>query len=405
MPEDEPFATDPTDSVDGAVLTRNIVAFGRFLRRLGLAVDPGQTRLFLEGLERVGISSRRDVKAVGRTVFVRRREEVPLYDAAFDLFWRRSMTGAGASGRLPRIRQQAWRESGTPIGADSTGSPRGDTVDVVSPRSASDLEVLRTADFADMTADESRDAESMISALRPRLPLRPSRRRTVARRGERLAMRQLMRRSSSTGGEPLIWRWLRRRVRPRPIVLVADISGSMERYSRFLMKFGHTLARLGAPVEVFVFGTRLTRVTRELRVRNPDAALRLVGRTVVDWDGGTRIGESLRALNRRWVRRTIRSGAIVIIASDGWERGDPALLAREMEILHRSCHRLIWLDPLASREGFEPTALGLQAALPHVDAFLPCASIASLEELAAKLVSPTLGNQSFSRPRSGRKYA
>jgi uncharacterized protein with von Willebrand factor type A (vWA) domain len=168
-------------------------------------------------------------------------------------------------------------------------------------------------------------------------------------------------------------------------VLVCDISGSMERYSRFMLRFAHALHRSGAPLEVFVFGTRLTRITRQLQVRSPTAALRQVASKVVDWNGGTRIGESLHELNRRWVRRTVRSGAVVLLVSDGWERGDPAVLAREMGTLRRSCHRLLWIDPLAARPGFEPVTVGLQAALPFVDEFVPAASVASLEELAARL--------------------
>jgi uncharacterized protein with von Willebrand factor type A (vWA) domain len=168
-------------------------------------------------------------------------------------------------------------------------------------------------------------------------------------------------------------------------VLICDISGSMERYSRFLLRFAHTLARSGAPLEVFVFGTRLTRITRQLRVQSGDEALRRVAGSVVDWSGGTRIGESLRELNLRWVRRAVSSSSVVLLISDGWERGDPALLSREMARLQRSCHRLVWLDPLASRAGFEPATLGLQAALPYVDEFLPCANITSLENLGVML--------------------
>jgi len=250
---------------------------------------------------------------------------------------------------------------------------------------ASREERLRTADFADLTPDETRDAAAMLAALRPALPLRPSRRRRLDRGGGRLAARIMLRRSLATGGEPLDWRWLRRKSRPRPIALVCDISGSMERYSRLLLRFAHALARSGAPVEVFVFGTRLTRITRELRLRDADAALRRVAVKVVDWSGGTRIGASLRELNRRWVRRTIKSGALVLLVSDGWERDDPALLARELATLQRSCHRLIWLDPLAGRPGFEPVTQGLLAALPHVDEFVPCGNVASLEELAWRL--------------------
>jgi uncharacterized protein with von Willebrand factor type A (vWA) domain len=170
-------------------------------------------------------------------------------------------------------------------------------------------------------------------------------------------------------------------------VLITDVSGSMERYSRLLLRFAHTLSQSGAPVEVFVFATRLTRITRELRLRDADAALKRVGGAVLDWNGGTRIGASLEELNRRWVRRSIRSGAVVLLASDGWERGDPALLAREMARLRRSCYRLYWLDPLAGQPGFAPEVAGLRAALPHVDALLPCASVATLERLATVLAA------------------
>jgi uncharacterized protein with von Willebrand factor type A (vWA) domain len=197
----------------------------------------------------------------------------------------------------------------------------------------------------------------------------------------------MLRGALASGGETLRWIWLRRASRPRPLVLVCDISGSMERYSRFLLRFSHALRRSGAPTEVFVFGTRLTRITRQLSLRTADAALRRVAERVVDWNGGTRIGESLRELNQRWVRRSVRSGAIVLLVSDGWERGDPALLAREMATLQRSCHRLIWLDPLAGRPGFEPATVGLRAALPYIDQLVPCATVASLEEMAKRLVA------------------
>jgi uncharacterized protein with von Willebrand factor type A (vWA) domain len=353
--------------------------------------------LFLEALQLTGLTHRADAKAAGRAVFVRRREELAPYDAAFDMFWRRSTVKGGVSPRLVRMRQQTPRASGDPA-AEAETPTESEQVNVVAPAAASDSEVLRTADFADLTTEEAHDVEAMLSALRPSLPMRRSRRRIIAKHGGHLAMRYMMRRALQTGGEPVEWRWLRRAARPRPIVLVADISGSMERYSRFLMRFGHGLARSGAPVEVFVFATRLTRITRELRVRSPDMALENVARKVVDWDGGTRIGESVRTLNKRWVRRTIRSGAIVLIASDGWERGDPELLGREMATLRRSCHRLIWLNPLADRPGFEPTTGGLQAALPHVDAFLPCATVASLEELATGLAELSFGDHPWPNP-------
>jgi uncharacterized protein with von Willebrand factor type A (vWA) domain len=367
-------------------LIGNIVLFGRMLRRAALSVDADQTRRFADVLALLGFDRRDDVKAAGRAVFVRRREERAVYDAAFDLFWRPSTARGAVSTALPRLRQKERSPTDVAFGPDAP--PEIDVTDAVDDTArvgASVREALRTADFAELTPAEARDAAAMLAALRPRLPLRPSRRRRPGRRGKRLAARAMLRTSLGTGGEPLAWRFWQRSLRPRPIVLVCDISGSMERYSRFLLRFAHALARSGAPVEVFVFGTRLTRITRELRVRDPDAALQGVARKVVDWSGGTRIGASLRELNRRWVRRTIRSGAVVIIVSDGWERDDPAQLAREMATLRRSCRRLIWLDPLAGRPGFEPSTQGLRAALPHVDEFVACANIASLEHFAERL--------------------
>lgn len=366
-------------------LAGNIVLFGRMLRRAGLSIDADQTRRFADVVALLGVDRRGDVKAAGRAVFVRRREERAVYDAAFDLFWRRSTTLDGATDRLPRLRQQEGPRADVSLGPDAPGVDVTEVVDDTARLGASVREQLRTADFAELTPAEGRDAAAMLAALRPRLPLRASRRPRPARRGRRLAARLMLRTSLATGGEPLAWRFLERGIRPRPIVLVCDISGSMERYSRFLLRFAHALARSGAPVEVFVFGTRLTRITRELRLRDPDAALARVASKVVDWSGGTRIGASLHELNSRWVRRTVRSCAVVMLVSDGWERDDPARLGREMATLARSCHRLIWLDPLAGRPGFEPSTQGLVAALPYVDEFVACANVAALEQLAERL--------------------
>jgi len=376
----------PDRELSGNDLIGNVVLFGRMLRRAGLSVDAEQTPRFADALALVGFDHRGDVKAAGRAVFVRRREERAVYDAAFDLFWRRHTAMGGVSADLPRLRQQEGPQADVRLGPEA--QPGVDVTEVVEQGArvgASDLERLRSADFAELTPAEARDASAMLAALKPRLPLRPSRRRAVGRRGKSVAPRLMLRKSLGAGGEPIVWRFWHRRTRKRPVALVCDISGSMERYSRFLLRFAHALARSGSPVEVFVFGTRLTRITRELRVRDPDAALRRVAHKVVDWSGGTRIGASLHELNRRWVRRAIRSAAVVIIVSDGWERDDPARLSREMATLARSCHRLIWLDPLAGRPGFEPATQGLLAALPYVDEFLPCSSVASLEALARGL--------------------
>jgi uncharacterized protein len=365
--------------------TFNLMEFGRLLRQAGLDVDPGQTTTFLRALSLIGLDDRGDVRVAGRAIFVRRFEDRALYDAAFDLFWRRAEGSHRLDRQLPRIRQSEQPRPASGL-ADETGSAASQEVTTtVATRAASARELLRTVDFAALTPAESRDAEAMLAALRPRLPLRRGRRNRLERAGHRPAARFMLRGALAHGGETLRWRWLRRAPRPRPIVLVCDISGSMERYSRFMLRFAHTMRRSGAPVEVFVFATRLTRITRQLSFRTADAAIRRVAERVVDWSGGTRIGESLRELNQRWVRRTVRSGAVVLLVSDGWERGEPELLAREMARLRRSCHRLIWLDPLASRPGFTPATVGLRAALPYVDELVPCATVASLEEMAQRL--------------------
>jgi uncharacterized protein with von Willebrand factor type A (vWA) domain len=370
--------------IDGTAITANVMEFGRLLRKAGLDVDPGQTATFLRALTLIGLDARSDVRVAGRTIFVRRAEDRPVFDAAFDLFWRRSGLPGSLNEQLPRLRQSENRRA--PAGNLESAADH-EPVAMVSARAASSRELLRTADFARITPAELRDAEAMLAALRPRLAMRRGRRNRLDRTGHRPAARSMLRGALASGGETLRWRWLRRVRRPRPIVLVCDISGSMERYSRYMLRFAHALRRSGAPVEVFVFATRLTRITRQLGPRTPDAALRRVAEKVVDWHGGTRIGESLRELNRRWVRRSVRSGAIVLVVSDGWERGDSALLAQEMATLRRSCHRLIWLDPLAGRPGFAPETVGLRAVMPYVDELIPCSSIASLEEMAQRLAS------------------
>jgi len=371
---------------EAGTLLDNVVTFGRLLRRAGLAVGPEQTRTFAAALARVGFDRKRVTRAAGRAIYVRRRDEREIFDRAFDLFWRRHAPLDGAP-LLPRIRQSSARPPTFPAPAAAGADTAIDTGPTrATPAAASEAERIRHADFASLTAAELHDAARMIDRIRPTLPTRRSRRWVSTRgRGRRPARARMLRSALATGGEPLRWLAQDHPRRVRPIALVLDISGSMERYSRLLLRFAHSLGLAGARTETFVFGTRLTRITRELRTRDPDSALERVGARVVDWNGGTRIGESLHELNRRWVRRTIRSGAIVLIASDGWERGDPEALGIEMALLRRSCYRLYWLNPLVGRPGFAPAVAGLKAALPHVDALLPCGSVASLEALAVTL--------------------
>jgi len=378
-------ATGPA-AVDGGALVANAIDFGRLLRRAGIGADAGSTRDFLRALALIGFDRRDEVKAAGRAVFVRRHDEIAIYDAAFDLFWRRRASGLPGPGLPMAVIRRRPDRRGAGLDAGNEPEVTGDkTLLSVAVATASAAELLRTVDFARLSPAEEREAAAMIEALRPALPVRRTRRGEPAPRGVRPASRAMLRRALATGGAPVEWLWVRRRVQPRPIVFICDISGSMERYSRFLLRFAHALGRAGARTESFVFGTRMTRITRQLRHRDVDAALARVAASVVDWSGGTRIGQALRELNVRWARRTIRSGAVVIVVSDGWERGDPAVLAEEMARLQRSCWRLIWLDPLAGTPGFAPLTAGLRAALPYVDDFLPCHDVASLERFAALL--------------------
>ncbi len=392
-------------AVDGRRLLAQAVGFGRALRRSGLQVDLGAEIDFARALDVVDLGDRRDVKAAGAAVFVRRRDDRPVYDAVFDRFWRAkfSLPPDWPAGPMERVEggepgdmepESAERGEQRPEGADDLfrallpadddselGSETGDEV-VISPDAYSHAEALRHRDFDRMTPAELRDAERLVDLLEPRLELRRTRRYELHPHGRRIAARAMFRRSTSTGGEIVNWVWRRQQRRPRPIVVLCDISGSMERHSRLLLRFIQALASSSAVhTESFVFGTRLTRVTRLLRDRDRDRALSRVAESVNDWAGGTRIGESFREFNLKWARRTLRSSGVVIVVSDGWDRGDPALVEAETARLRRSCHRLVWLNPLAGTAGYQPLAAGMRAAFPYIDDFLPAGSIASLERL------------------------
>lgn len=248
-------------------------------------------------------------------------------------------------------------------------------------------ERIRTKAFERMTPQELREAERAIDRMLVSLPVRRTRRWQLHKGGRHVAQRQMMRRNLATGGDPLTWLWRRHRTEPRSVVLLCDISGSMERHARLLLRFGHALARSEVRTESFVFGTRLTRITAQLRHRDPDRALDRVSAAVADWSGGTRIGGSFREFNQRWARRVLRTSGIVIVISDGWDRGDPAVVGEETARLRRNCRRLIWLNPLAGSKEYRPLAAGMAAAYPHVDVFLPGHDLASLQSLAEILAS------------------
>jgi uncharacterized protein len=399
----------PARPLDGSRLLRRAVGFGRALRRSGLAIDIGAAVDFARALEVVDIADREQVHAAGATVFVRRKDDLLPYDAVFDEYWRRriALGGDDGEGELPLETPDAGEGEpsteppvgderiersedlhGTPVpGEEDEATEEGEAdLSAMSPDAYSRLEALRHRDFDRMTAAELRDAERLVDLLVPRLEQRRTRRYELHPHGRRLAPRAMFRRNLATGGEIVEWVWRRPTHRPRPLVVICDISGSMERHSRLLLRFIQALsASSSVRTESFVFGTRLTRVTRVLRDRDRDRALTRVSETVTDWAGGTRIGESFREFNRKWSRRSLRSSGVAIVISDGWDRGDPALVATETARLRRSCHRLIWLNPLAGTAGYQPLAAGMRAAFPYIDDFLPAGTVASLERLGEVL--------------------
>ena len=366
----------------------NVLLFGRLLRRAGLPVH--HTRLIdaVRALEWIGVRRRDDVRATLLALLVHRREDIARFDAAFALFFR---DHAGASSELalfslgerPRVIVKPTPGAGATavefedVSADDT-SAHGRVVGAYSP-----VGVSRTKDFADFSPAELEHARTLLARLPWRLGSRRTRRWERAGRAA-VDLRPLLRRSM-TRGEFIDLAYRRRRTAPRPIIFIGDVSGSMERYSRVLMHFVYGLARHVRHVESFVFSTTLTRITHRVAERGSERALAAVIRGVTDWGGGTRIGDSLRVFNTHWGRRVMRHGPVVLLVSDGWDRGDPQVLARELARVRRNCRRLIWLNPLLGSAHYEPLTRGMQAALPYVDDFLPAHNLASLEQLAQHL--------------------
>jgi len=382
--------------VHGDRFLRNALLFSRTLRRAGLAADLPAVLDFTRALELIDIGDREEVKAAGASLFVRRREEVAPYGEIFDRFWRRHgfrETMAPEAPEVPTVEEEGPSEGEGRLGdreasaAEADEQP-GEEVEgqvAVAPDAYSYDEALRHRDFDKMTAAELREAARLIDRIVPRLATRRTRRWELHPHGRIPAPRAMFRRNLGTGGELSTWLWRRPVRQPRSIVLICDISGSMERHARLLLRFGQALARSRVRTEAFVFGTRLTRVTRQLRGRDPDLALARVSATVTDWSGGTRIGASFREFNQRWARRALRTSGVVIVVSDGWDRGSAELVGEESARLRRNCHRLIWLNPLAGAPGYQPLAAGMAAAYPFIDDFLPAHDIASLERLGRLL--------------------
>jgi uncharacterized protein with von Willebrand factor type A (vWA) domain len=385
------------------MILRRLLAFGRLLRRLGIDVHVGRLIDVTEALQHIDLGSREEVYHTCRALLVHRHDQLLVFDRAFDLFWR--SRDATVERALQPARDAVDVERGLEPARDTVDverrlEPARDAVDVergLQPArhpggskeqdpaySWSDIGTLAEKDFGEFSPDE----EARARAALDRLVWTPGERRTrrwIPGRGSRVDLRRALARSLRTGGDVVKLPRRTRRIRPRPLVLLCDISGSMERYSRMLLHFAHALTRRDPQVEAFLFSTQLTRVTLQLRGRRLREAVSAVSRSVPDWSGGTRIGGAIREFHQHWTRRTLRGSSVVLLISDGWDRGDPSMLRDQIARLQRSCHRLIWLNPLIGTVGYEPLTRGLQAALPFVDDFLPARTLTNLADLAVHL--------------------
>lgn len=382
-----------TPLATGGALLHNLILFGRVLRGLGMDVNPGRVMDLANALSLIQIGHKQDFFYAAQSLLVHRREDLALFKDAFELFWvdpcdravLRSAREDEAPFTRPKFAPPPLKEPSAPDAEPTDREPAEDRLVIETTYAPSDREVLRQKDFSRLTDEEVQTIKAMMSGLLWHPGLRRTR-RLIPGKGTMLDLRRTLRRNIKHGGELLRFTYRRPKFKLRPLVIIADISGSMERYTRLLLHFIYLLtAGLARGVETFVFSTHLTRITHPLRQRSVDRALRDVSRAVTDWSGGTRIGETLKTFNFAWARRVLRSSSVVLIISDGWDRGDPQLLAREMARLQRSCHRLIWLNPLLGSADYQPLARGMQAALPYVDDFLPVHNLASLEDLTDHL--------------------
>jgi uncharacterized protein with von Willebrand factor type A (vWA) domain len=391
----------------GDAVVRKLVTFGRVLREAGVEVGPGRVQDALRALDCVDLRRRDEVHAALACTLVARRDDLEVFDRAFRAWFERDPTRLDA--RRPELGIGIDQLAPPPpptasAGGDDEGEPdeEQEQPDVIAAFSAD--ERLRERDFSTLTRDELLRLRRLMDRLVRVLPTRPSRRLETAPSGAALAPRETLRRAMRREGEPIERAFRRPKRVERRVVFLCDVSGSMEPYSRALVLFLQAAVAAGRKVEAFTFGTRLTRLTPHLGGYDPEASLVRASRAVPDWAGGTRIGEALKAFNDLYGRRGLTRGAIVVIASDGWERGDVTLLREEMARLRRRCHAIIWVNPLKGSEGYEPLAGGMAAALPYVDVFLPGHSLAALESLADALRAAG-GRRSEVRPATLRRAA
>ena len=375
-------------------LAENILYFARALRAAGIPVGPGAVLDALEALKTAGVGTREDFYWTLHAVFVKRHEHTILFDQAFRIFFRRrgyiDQLIAMMMPQAPASAPQAPQAGATRIhealysGLDDKLKKERE-IELDARLTVSDREVLQKKDFAQMTSAEIAKAKEAMKRLV--LPLAEVRTRRLAphMHGHVIDIRRTLRASMKGGGDFIDLRFIGPKTKPPPIVALLDISGSMSQYSRIFLHFLHALTDARKRVSTFLFGTRLTNVTRALRERDPDDALASCSAAVPDWSGGTRIASSLRAFNKLWARRVLTQGAIVLLITDGLERDADDTLAFEIDRLHRSCRRLIWLNPLLRFEGFEARARGIKTMLPYVDEFRPIHNLELMTELVAAL--------------------
>lgn len=373
-----------------------LIGFGRELRHRGLSVGTGRIVTFCRSAAALGALDRTGLYWAGRSSLISRPEDAQAFDAAFDEWFREGIRieldlgthvpGAGIERDLDELQGLTVEEDRVVAkewhALDESDEPEGEAaIRIV----ASAVELLREKSFADLTEEERLRVARVIRRLAVVVPRRRTRRFRPAPGGARFDVRRTLRRSLRTQGEPFHRAWRDRGVRTRPLVLILDVSGSMSPYARALLQFAFAAMAAGRRVEVFCFGTRLTRVTRTLKTTDPDRAMHEIGRQVADWEGGTRIGASLKTLLDEWGQRAALRGSVAVICSDGLERGEPELLRVQMARLRRLAHRVVWVNPLKGSPRYEPLARGMAAALPSIDVFLPGHNLESLEELSSAL--------------------
>tara|TARA_Y100001960_G_C14741607_1_gene863333 strand:- start:693 stop:1922 length:1230 start_codon:yes stop_codon:yes gene_type:complete len=382
--------------VEQGRFAQNIMHFGRILRAAGLPIGPGKIIDATRAVEAAGITSRDDFYWTLHAVFVNRRDQREIFDQAFHVFWRNpQILERMMSLILPTIQNSGQAENELPSRRllDALFPKHGDSYDqgesseIIGDAAGtySQQEILQSMDFESMSSDEITQAKLIISRMRLPIMQVPTRRFVSDPQGTRIDVRASLRSALRSGADTIPLKRSTRRLRHPPLVVLCDISGSMSRYSRMLLHFLHAVTNDRDRVFTFVFGTRLTNITRFLRNRDVDVALERVSGSVEDWSGGTRIGQCIKEFNTQWSRRVLGQSALVLLISDGLDRDSGEGLELEVERLHKSCQRLIWLNPLLRYKGFKPKSLGVQAILPHVDEFRTVHNLQSLKDIAQAL--------------------